>query len=89
MIHEIASSTLKSLQIRNCMPTKRKTEGPSLTLHAQVSGKVAEWIIQMKEDGLVTSYTDAVLQGLILLRSKFKSMGSTESSPTAGDVPPN
>jgi len=71
------------------MPTKKKIEGPTLTLHAQVSGKVAEWLIEMREDGLVTSYTDAVLQGLILLRSKFKNMGSTESSPTAGDVPPN
>ena len=71
------------------MPTKRKIEGPTLTLHAQVNGKVAEWLIEMREDGLVTSYTDAVLQGLILLRSKFKSVGSTESSPTAGDVPPN
>jgi hypothetical protein len=71
------------------MPTKKKIEGPSLTLHAQVSGKVAEWLIELREDGLVTSYTDAVLQGLILLHSKFKSVGSTESSPTAGDMPAN
>jgi hypothetical protein len=71
------------------MPTKRKAEGPSLTLHTQITGKVAEWLIEMKEDGFVTSYTDAVLQGLVLLRSKFKNVGSTESSSTAGDVPTN
>jgi hypothetical protein len=71
------------------MPTKRKIEGPTLTLHAQVTGKVAQWLIEMKQDGFVTSYTDAVLQGLILLRSKFKNVGSTESSSIAGDVPPN
>lgn len=69
------------------MPSKRKIEGPSLTLHAQVTGKVAEWLIEMKTDGLITSYTDAVLQGLILLRSKFKTMGSTESSTTVDDTP--
>jgi hypothetical protein len=71
------------------MPTKRKIEGPSLTLHVQVTGKVAEWLTEMKADGCVTSYTDAVLQGLVLLRGKFNSMNSTGSSSVVGDMPQN
>jgi hypothetical protein len=68
------------------MPTKKmKTDGASVTLHTQVSGKVAEWLVEMKEDGYVTSYTDAVLQGLVLLHTKFSSLTRREPSPITGD----
>jgi hypothetical protein len=62
------------------MPSKKTTNGPRVILHTQVTGRVAEWLVQMKDEGYVTSYTDAVHQGLILLHQKF--MGLAEERPT-------
>lgn len=53
------------------MPSKRTTNGPRVTLHTQVTGEPARWLDEMKESGFVTSYTDAVLQGIVLLRRNY------------------
>jgi hypothetical protein len=56
------------------MPSKKTTNGPRVILHTQVTGRVAAWLVEMKDEGYVTSYTDAIHQGLILLRQKFMAL---------------
>jgi len=51
--------------------------GPRVTLHTQVTGEPARWLDEMKESGFVTSYIDAVLQGIVLLRRKYVALTST------------
>ena len=65
------------------MPTRKKIDGPHVALHSQISGIVAEWLIEMKDAGYVNNYTDAVNQGVVLLYEKFKTLASVEAKQSS------
>jgi hypothetical protein len=67
------------------MPTRKKNDGPFVALHTQVSGRVAAWLIEMKQEGYVTTCTDAVHQGLILLYCKLKNIEQAEEEKEPTD----
>jgi hypothetical protein len=54
-----------------------------VALHSQISGVVAEWLIEMKDAGYVNNYTDAVNRGLILLYEKFKTLAPAEGEQSS------
>ena len=68
------------------MPSKRTANGPRVTLHTQVTGEPARWLDEMKESGFVTSYTDAVLQGIVLLRRKYVALTTMNRQPGSEDA---
>lgn len=43
----------------------------TVAINLKLSGDPANWLTQWKQRGLVTSYTDACLQGLVILRDRF------------------
>ena len=65
------------------MPTRKKIDEPHVALHSQISGIVAEWLIEMKDAGYVNNYTDAVNQGVVLLYEKFKTLASVEGKQSS------
>ena len=52
------------------MNNKSETK-KTIAINFKLSGEPAEWLTGWKRRGLVTSYTDACLQGLVVLRERF------------------
>lgn len=48
-----------------------KNAGKGIRINMKVEGEPAEWLEEWKRRGLVTSYTDAVVQSLRSLKEKI------------------
>lgn len=53
-------------------------------LHVQVSGILAQWLIEMKDAGFVPNNTQAVSEGIKLLRKEYMQMNRPQSTHPEG-----
>jgi len=49
-------------------------------LHVQVSGIIAQWLSEMKESGFIANNTQAVGEGIKLLRKEYMQMNRPQST---------
>jgi hypothetical protein len=66
------------------MPSQRNGSGPKIMLHVQVSGILAQWLIEMKDAGFVPNNTQAVSEGIKLLRKEYMQMNRPQSTHPEG-----
>jgi hypothetical protein len=51
--------------------TEEKAFEKKIRINTIIKGEPAIWLEEWKKNGLITSYTDAVLQGLSLVKEKI------------------
>lgn len=67
------------------MPSQRNGSGPKIMLHVQISGILAQWLIEMKETGFVPNNTHAVNEGIKLLRKEYIKMNTPQTAHSEGN----
>ena len=61
---------MKNLGKVKRMTDKNKIKGLSIRVNTIIAGEPAKWLNEWKRRGLITSYTDAVIQALRALNEK-------------------
>jgi len=58
-----------------------KSDRAQTTIHVRITGKPAVWLAEMKDEGFVSTNTDAVIQGLIVLYKQYRQIETKENMP--------
>lgn len=58
-----------------------KEDRAQTTIHVRVTGKPAMWLAEMKAEGFVSTNTDAVIQGLIMLYKQYRQIETRNDAP--------